>query len=306
MRYLIKISLACMAAVWVGYFFLALSEQVIFVTAGKVFAVLGALLGAAIVSGIAEIVFAFDIRAMFKRFWQAPILAIASFVFILSFGYDWYGYDSFVPKEKDVVDCAMALSNGEAMNQYIIENGEFSYSYAGAYAEKYMHLPYTKEVQEVATTGMKLQTASKDIQKGEEVDEEKSYDPYNYRVTIMYRMKNGKTYRRGITVPYDMDESTMNAILGSDEYKQVSFTLDTMDELRKITGGYNVLEFYDAENNDVSDESVDEFFKAYQKDLEHWNFTVARDELVLGEVTYSKEEKTLPGEIYYENDALRR
>ncbi len=294
-RYLIKISLACLAALWIGYFFLALSEQVIFATSGKVFAVLGALLGAVIISGISEIVFAFDIRAMFKRFWQAPIFAIVSFVLILSFGYDWYGYDSYVPEAKDVVDCAMALSNGEAQNQYIINGSEYVNTYAGKYANEYMHLPYTEDVQKVATVGMKLQTAAKDIQKdirkGEEVDEDKAYNPYNYSVSIMYRMKNGKTYRRRITVPYDMDESTMNAILGTDEYRQVSFTLDTMDELRKITGGYNCLEFYDSVNKDISDESVDAFFAAYEKDLAHWNFSVARDELVLGEVYFSKMEK---------------
>ena len=67
-RYLIKISLACMAAIWVAYFFLALSEQTLYTTTGKVFAGLGALLGAAIISGIAEIVSNSEFRDSQRRF----------------------------------------------------------------------------------------------------------------------------------------------------------------------------------------------------------------------------------------------
>ncbi len=299
-RYLIKISLACMAAIWVAYFFLALSEQTLYTTTGKVFAGLGALLGAAIISGIAEIVFAFDIRAMFKRFWQMPIFAAAALVFVFSFGFDWYGYDSYVPEAKDVADCAIALSGG-AQNQYIIKNGKITGSNATGYAEEYMHLSYTKEVQEVATVGMKKKSASKEAERYSAkglIYEEDSYSPYNYDVTIMYRMKNGKTYRRNIIVPYDMDSSVLNSILGSDEYKQVSLTLNTTDELRKISEGYNCIEFCDAINKDVSDESIDEFFAAYQKDLKHWNYSVAAFEPILGEVYYSKNKMLSPEEMY--------
>ena len=311
-RYLVKISLACLAAVWVGYFFLELSEQVIYSTAGMVFAVLGALLGAAIISGISEIVFAFDIRAMFKRFWQIPMFAVASLILIFSFSFDWYGYDSFVPDAKKVKDCAMAISGGEASSQYIIKGDTYENSNAVGYAEEYMHLPYTKEMQGIASTGMERRKAFKNLLmdfRGNPTSEtEIDYSNYDYDVIILYRMKNGKTYRRRITVPYDMNKGTLNAVLGSDEYKQVSFTLNTMDDLRNITDGYNCLEFYDSANKDISDESVDAFFEAYQKDLKHWNYTVATDELVLGEVYYTKRKLLSASEMaalaygeYYEN-----
>ena len=291
-RYLIKISLSCLAAVWMAYCFMALSGQMSYSTVGWVFFGLGALLGATIISGICEIVFAFDIRAMFKRLWQIPLLAAASFVLALSFAYDWYGYDSFVPDAKNVKDCAMAISGGEANSQYIINGDTYENSNATGYAEEYMHLPYTKEMQEIAATGMERRKAFKNLLmdfRGNPTSEtEIDYSNYDYDVIILYRMKNGKTYRRRITVPYDMNKGTLNAVLGSDEYKQVSFTLNTMDELRNITDGYNCLEFYDSANKDISDESVDAFFEAYQKDLKHWNYTVATDELVLGEVYYTK------------------
>lgn len=291
-RYLVKISLSCLAAIWIAYFFLSLSEQVIYSTAGMVFAVLGALLGAAIISGISEIVFAFDIRAMFKRFWQIPMFAVASLILIFSFSYDWYGYDSFVPDAKKVKDCAMAISGGEASSQYIINGDTYENSNATGYAEKYMHLPYTKEMQEIAATGMERRTAYKnslmDFRGNPTFETEIDYSNYDYDVIILYRMKNGKTYRRRITVPYDMKKATLNAVLGSDEYKQVSFTLNTMDELRNMTDGYNCLELYDSANKDIPDESVDAFFEAYQKDLKHWNYTVATDDLILGEVYYTK------------------
>lgn len=292
-RYLIKISLSCLAAVWMAYCFMELSGQISYSTVGWVFFGLGALLGAAIISGICEIVFAFDIRAMFKRLWQIPLLAAASFVLVLSFAYDWYGYDSFVPEAKDVTDCALALNGGEATNQYIINGDAHVSSNADTYAEEYMHLPYTKEVQEIAGVGMERQAAWKNALKASNGNPETEFtrSNYDYDVIIMYRMKNGKVYRRRICVPYDMDKSSLNAVLGSDEYKQVSFTLNTVDELRKTTGGYNCLEFYDSQNLDVPDESVDAFFEAYQKDLEHWNYTVATEELVLGEVYYSKKDK---------------
>ncbi len=291
-RYLVKISLSCLAAIWIAYFFLSLSEQVIYSTAGMVFALLGALLGAAIISGISEIVFAFDIRAMFKRFWQIPMFAAAGLILIFSFSFDWYGYDSFVPDAKKVEDCAMAISGGEANSQYIINGDTFENSYATAYAEEYMHLPYTKEMQEIAATGMERRTAYKnslmDFRGNPTSETEIDYCNYDYDVIIMYRMKNGKTYRRRITVPCDMNKGTLNAVLGSDEYKQVSFTLNTMDELRNMTDGYNCLEFYDSINKDISDESLDAFFAAYQKDLQHWNFSVATDDFILGEVYYTK------------------
>lgn len=292
-RYLVKISVSLLAAVWAA---LILVDFVSYSDKERVlYLILGSVLGAVIVSSISEIVFALDIHAMFKRFWQGPILAIASVIVMCSFIYDWYSFDSYVPKKEEVVDCAIALTSGEANQQYLITDDlQLEYCSATQYASEYMHLPYTDEMQKFSEIGM--QTSR------EWIEDESEKHGFYYNVNIIYRLKNKKTVYRKLCIPDTTDENLLNSIVGSDEYKQVSFTLDNIDNWRKITGGYNILNFGSREEK-MSDEKIDDFLQAYREDMKHYNYTVASDDVLYDTVYYykmkecSEEEKNM-----YERD----
>ena len=284
-RYLVKITVSILAAIWAAIILLSsfsyTDKEMIF------YIVLGGALGAVIVAAICEIVFARDIHAMFKRIWQAPILAVLAIVFVFSFRQDWYGFDSFVPEREDVVDCAIALDGGEADAQYIITKDlALDPSYAAAYAREYMHLPYTSEVKEFAEIGMKTSREAMN-------DKNKTYV---YNVMIMYRMKNGKEIQRKISIHADTDENLLNAIIGTDEYKNVSFTMDNIDNWRRLTKGENII-YYDGYYSKLSEDEVDEMLEAYRKDLKHFNYTMVSNDLLLGSISYSKQTENVNAEF---------
>ena len=277
-RYLVKISTSMFAAIWTA---IILLESFSYSNKEFVFyIILGNILGAVIISAICEVVFARDIHALFKKIWQAPILAGVSILFFASFVLDWYSYDSFVPEKEDVVDCAIAVDSNEADYQYIINEEDMSLqqTYGTPYAAKYMHLPYTDQVKELAKLGM-------ENKKNWESDKNSSY---LYNLTIIYRMKNGREVYRNLAIYADTDENLLNAIVGSDEYKNTSFTMDNIDNWRRLTNGYNVL-YYGGYYQKLSDDQIDEFLEAYRKDLKHFNYTTASHDLVYGNAVYTKE-----------------
>ncbi len=299
-RYFLKVCTSFLAGIWAAMLILMVvsydywNERI-------PYTILGALLGTVIISSICEIVFALDIHAMFKRIWQAPIVAVACILFCMSFYSDWYGYDSYVPDKEDVVDCAIAL-HGEADYQYIIReySGQptLDSSTAVGYAAEYMHLPYTDDVMTFAKIGM--ETACQGASDTGYSEEYK--DSYIYNAEIIYRLKNDHVVYRSISIPAKMDANVLNAIIGSDEYKYTSFTLDNFDNWRKLTGGFNSLSFASCMDIKMTDEQIDEFEEAYRKDLKHFNYTVATENTIYGNVTYEKRMKVEQSDPGYTGD----
>ena len=59
---------------------------------------------------IVEIIYHFDFKKMFSHRLQLGLCLAAGILVFLSFRYDWYGYDSYIPSEEKVVSASLDIS----------------------------------------------------------------------------------------------------------------------------------------------------------------------------------------------------
>ena len=81
----------------------------------------------------------------------------------------------------------------------------------------------------------------------------------------IYRLKNGRKVYRSFTVPYDIDPEYMDAVIGSDQYKESFFGLDKEGEY--VANAGDVTATYDnGHGNLATDEfNYDDFKAAYEE-----------------------------------------
>ncbi|MCR5546597.1 MAG: ABC transporter permease [Lachnospiraceae bacterium] len=285
----LKVIVGVVAGIWGGYL-MSLFWDGNYATSNVVI-VIGIILTVVIICAIAEIVFHLDVKAFKRKAWQMPIIAVVSMVVIFSIKYDVIGYDHYIPKESDVEDCAIALTYSGIT--YVTEKNGTHTTSNGDYAERYMHIDDVKSFEQIAKIGMDTSCA---IEKGEweylpEGISKESLTSENsvYTVELIYRMKNGKNVYRTVNIPCDVSDDIMNPVIGSDEYKEAAFHLSNIEALRANAKGKgkDTLLIVDTGNmTSVSESTIDELIECYRKDLKTYNFSVGKNESILGYIEY--------------------
>ena len=86
---------------------------------------------------IVEIIYHFDFKKLFGRKLQLVLCLGAGVLVFLSFRYDWYGYDSYLPAADEVVSASLELDidSGWLNNRSVLQNdqGEYELDYKPAY-----------------------------------------------------------------------------------------------------------------------------------------------------------------------------
>ena len=86
---------------------------------------------------IVEIIYHFDFKKLFGRKLQLALCLGAGVLVFLSFRYDWYGYDSYLPAADEVVSASLELDidSGWLNNRSVLQNGqgEYELDYKPAY-----------------------------------------------------------------------------------------------------------------------------------------------------------------------------
>lgn len=58
---------------------------------------------------IIEIIYHFDFKKLFSHWIQLSVCLAAGVLFFLSFRYDWYGYDSYMPGKEDIASVSVDI-----------------------------------------------------------------------------------------------------------------------------------------------------------------------------------------------------
>ncbi len=284
-RFPLKLAVGIPAALFIGKL-LTDMYNVSRESAATAITILGIALTAVILGCALEILYDFNIRSVFRRFWQAALAGAAAVLIFSIYRFDLTGYDLYVP-DADKVESA-ALIGEDANRGYVDSNLEYLYD-SNAFLNSRMKLTDIGAVEEIALAGQRnrVENDGQSYQYG-------SGDAKGWEATVFYHMKDGSTIARSITIPYDMKEQTMNAVVGSKEYKEAiyevydSFEEDSMKKLAE--NGYIGYDCgYGTKRTDGS--SFEAFARAYAKDLEKYDFTLASTKEPVGVVYVGLQEE---------------
>lgn len=251
--------------------------QIIF-SDGMGFAVFGLLFGIVFTGGITQMVFEQDIRAFFRKPLQmAAGGVIAAFIFSV-FVFDLAGYDRYCPDVEDVESCAIMIWELEGGKEYLDSRDKSVPAIHHVLSE--MKLGTVEEINEFMEKRIKS-----DNRNG-------GYGGYEKPVLdaeLCWRLKNGKTEYRQVTVYQEDVEDALSVILSQDEYKRAMFQIyddDMLSRAGKIELSYQ---------NGVSckklpNASIKEFQKVYEKDMENYGYELEK-QVPIGYVKVKLNEK---------------
>lgn len=218
--------------------------------------------------------------ANIRRFTKGKASTIISaclvvLIFVVLKG-DLIGFDSYVPSAEKVESCAI-LEDDYNFNVWI-GRGMFG----DGYSEEHMYITDAESFVKLAAIGMK----EKKNYSGD------SYYSKGYDLSILYRMKDGRKIYRSIFIPYDTDETLMDSIVSSEEYKKGHYICFDDDAIREMTGsnvGNNSVSYVSAGGR-KSDDTITyvEISDAYRKDiLEGANYSYLKKNQPIGSLEFS-------------------
>ena len=218
--------------------------------------------------------------ANIRRFTKGKASTIISaslvvLIFVVLKG-DLIGFDSYVPSAEKVESCAI-LQDDYNYNVWI-GRGMFG----DGYSEEHMYITDAESFVKLAAIGMKEKKNYS----------EDSYYSKGYDLSILYRMKDGRKIYRSIFIPYDTDETLMDSIVSSEEYKKGHYICFDDDAIREMTGsnvGNNSVSYVSAGGR-KSDDTITyvEISDAYRKDiLEGANYSYLKNNQPIGSLEFN-------------------
>lgn len=135
----IRILLVLLGGMAGGLFFWTLQSQV-------KWGLFGTAAGIILVHCIVEIIYHFDFKKLFSHKIQMALCLGAGMLFFCSFRYDWYGYDSYVPKKEEIVSASVDIYMDHRFNdvrpRVIWNNGiqKLEYESTGDFIKENMKL----------------------------------------------------------------------------------------------------------------------------------------------------------------------
>ncbi len=241
----------------------------------------------ALICLVGEWIFSLNITKVFNKVWQIPLCIIAAFAVIIIFKQDAFGYDSYVPGVDQIESFALYTQDNYSYSIITTdEEGRGINQDREEYLRNNLSLTDAADVVEVAKIGMK------ERRKLFGRDSTDFSRPQSWSVTVLYRMKNGRQIWRQMEIPYDIDHAPMDNIIGSNEYKDVYFDLNkTIEGLKDAvsfdTKGRLSLSYNTAQNNETASAEIDDvkaLFKAYEKDLNKYDFSYSQGNVCIGTV----------------------
>lgn len=227
---------------------------------------LGIIVGVILLCAALEVIYAFDIRCIVKHLPSSGIAVFGALAIFCTFKWDLTGYDSYIPAQNKVESIAISLDC--YYDNYWDENR--NYISSDEYIKKHMFLNDLEPVLALAEMGQ--QTASEDMKESRSL-------------YVLYRLKSGREKARRIAVDYNDPKAAayLNEIFQTDEFKRGIYQVMTdenyCDGVTKITYSNGPARIT------VSPKEAETLRAAWIKDMEQFDYTLARDGMPCGEIT---------------------
>lgn len=228
----------------------------------------GMILGAVICCAVLEVVYEFDLRCMIRHWGSSGVAILGVLAIFCIFKFDLLGYDSYIPGA-DQVESVLFEANTEYENYW---DEEFHFISGGKYMMEHMHITAVEDV---------LVLAGK--------DQKETYDMMGdpRRVVVVYHLKSGRDVERAFWVDFDnpANEEILNHIIGSQEYKAGAY------QIVQDAVSYDKAQTITYSNGSMSGilplEDAQKLRTAYLKDLEQMDFSLVRNSLPCGKITFT-------------------
>lgn len=220
--------------------------------------------GGVIGSAVMEVVYDFDLKSLFRHPVSSGAAVIGTIAIFFIFKADLFGYDKYVPLESKVESIALMI---DTYTDFWDEN--FNYVSGAESTEKNMYIVDAEPV--LALAGKAQKENSEDME-----------DPRIVRV--LYRLKSGRKVGRKFYVDFanPVNEELLNRIVGTPEYKDGTYQVMTDQRFFEMVQKM----IYSNGTTEVALPAEDgmKLREAYVRDMEQFDFTLARNNRPCGEI----------------------
>jgi len=205
----IRVSVEVLAGALVGMMFHEAADNRYGVPGWMVF---GVILGVVLSHILIQSIFHFDIRKCFAGKWSMGVCGVVTIAFVLIMRYDVFGYDKYLPKEKQLESVAVELRSFDGYRN--------TFRYDGSL------MNYTDELNDMKLTDMDavypyLKSLIADNEAYWE-QREQGISPDSVFVNVAYRLENGKTVYREYHAN-GIREELFTPVFESREYKEAHY-----------------------------------------------------------------------------------
>ncbi len=301
----IKLLIALPVAVVFGMFFYSLRSTL-------TWGIFGALCGSVITCCLMEIIYHFDFRKLFANWIQMAACGAVSVLLILAGIYDWYGYDSWLPKATEVKSAAVWLGYEDNWVTYGEPEKETDYrgreqmvwNYGDQREYQYEHMELT-DIYSVVELAGKGTRADGEIRKnGLHMWDSWGYDGRWRICVVCFRMNSGKTVFRQYRIPVDDElEGITASIHDSREYKNGTYPI--LAQSASDTAAVYFQQYDQVEKLNLDAQQQEKLLAVYQKELEELTMAVREKELPVGTIQFRTAAHQEAIDFYRDNEENR-
>ena len=277
---------------------------------------------------IVEIIYHFDFKKMFSHRLQLGLCLAAGILVFLSFRYDWYGYDSYIPSKEKVVSASLDISvDSRWLSDKTFETGsdgklQIRYADPYEYIEENMVLTDKEAVMSMVEEGRKRALERRDERLGirkavARIDgyhsnaarsiggadgptsiflamktgskEDSEQEKFETNMTVCYRLANGREVRRSYSLPLSAVMDSYEALYRQDAYKEGMYRI-----LSQEPGQVKQVLYREADQvTDVSQDSrvQEAVLKAYQQDMRELTVEERLVEMPVGSLVFMTDQE---------------
>lgn len=232
---------------------------------------MGMLAGVILICAAMEVLYAFDIRCILKHLPSTGAAVLGILAIFCIFKWDLAGYDNYIPKQNQLESIAISLDC--YYDSYWDENGQYIDS--DQYIKDNMFLTDTEPV--LALAEMSRKTDPEDMARKVQ----------SRTLQVLYRLKSGKEKARRVVVDYDdpKAEAYLNQIFQTDEFKRGIF--QTITDENYCDGVTKISYSNGPVRTTIPAKEADALRDAWIKDMEQFDFTLAKNGMPCGQITLS-------------------
>ena len=277
---------------------------------------------------IVEIIYHFDFKKMFCHRLQLGLCLAAGILAFLSFRYDWYGYDSYIPSKEEIVSASLDIGvDSSWLSDKTFETGsdgklQIRYADPYEYIEENMVLTDKEAVMSMVEEGRKRALEGRDERLGirkavARIDgyhsnaarsiggadgptsiflamktgskEDSEQEKFETNMTVCYRLANGREVRRSYSLPLSAVMDSYEALYRQDAYKEGMYRI-----LSQEPGQVKQVLYREADQvMDVSQDSrvQEAVLKAYQQDMRELTVEERLVEMPVGSLVFMTDQE---------------
>ena len=277
---------------------------------------------------IVEIIYHFDFKKMFCHRLQLGLCLAAGILAFLSFRYDWYGYDSYIPSKEEIVSASLDIGvDSSWLSDKTFETGsdgklQRRYADPYEYIEETMVLTDKEAVMSMVEEGRKRALEGRDERLGirkavARIDgyhsnaarsiggadgptsiflamktgskEDSEQEKFETNMTVCYRLANGREVRRSYSLPLSAVMDSYEALYRQDAYKEGMYRI-----LSQEPGQVKQIMYREADQvTDVSQDSrvQEAVLKAYQQDMRELTVEERLVEMPVGSLVFMTDQE---------------